>query len=542
MEEQKNPMGNKPIEGAQQKPTDLKNGNKPQEGKPEDNSRQGGRRHDRRDRRFKDGQKGSKFRNDSSWYTRNAQLVKDSANISFNGISGTRLALGTFTATVPGSNPAQSTTLDWNKYRFPGIAISRFTPTYGETAVPGSEADTLNVAAQRLYTFIRHENSGARNYEAPDLIMYLMAMDSLYMLDACMIRMVGVANFYQDKNRYTGAKMLVSLGLSSAGADDFIRNLANYRGRVNNYSIRLSQLRTPSEIGIYARHYWLCSHVWKDRDSKTSQFFAYVPNAVFKWDPKISAGGSALTLTSPFKFSSGSTFNDIMDVAESLLTAMLSDEDAGVISGDIMKAYKENLWAPVLVDETYTVEPQFSLEVLEQWKNSSIVNVGISGYLQSNGLVSAGLKKSDTTSLGFASLQKLISTTQDHPDPTAIMVMTRNIVMSLDSEGTDITFGSEIINELAIFGMNDSGNAAQIADIVGGYINTYDAGTGPIVQLSAFDDHPAIYVVSGANEAEFDVTGIVFDPDSYGTLSFNDVRNLHNTALLSMWGVSGSGK
>lgn len=66
----------------------------------------------------------------------------------------------------------------------PGIAAIHYVPTIGTSGT--TEASAANIAAKNIYAYVRYANSGARNYEAVDLMMYLMACDSAYMLYAHM--------------------------------------------------------------------------------------------------------------------------------------------------------------------------------------------------------------------------------------------------------------------------------------------------------------------------------------------------------------------
>ena len=103
--------------------------------------------------------------NDWRWYAQNEQLLKDTASFSYNYPLGSLVQ-----RTATGKEPVDTTAI-------PGIMAVHVSPAFG-----GSDSRTspINVAMRNIYSFVRHANSGHTNYDAPDLAIYLMAMDSCY--------------------------------------------------------------------------------------------------------------------------------------------------------------------------------------------------------------------------------------------------------------------------------------------------------------------------------------------------------------------------
>lgn len=140
----------------------------------------------------------AKSSNDPSWYTHIYTQVKDVASLSLNIPVGAEF------------NPMQRG-VQWdddpqNPYRvdvschgqvgakvMPGVMAIRIAPTIGTCLTSNSAANT---AAQQLYTLVRKANSGAINYDKTDLMMYIMAMDSCYMLYESLIRIYDVYENY----------------------------------------------------------------------------------------------------------------------------------------------------------------------------------------------------------------------------------------------------------------------------------------------------------------------------------------------------------
>ncbi len=65
-----------------------------------------------------------------------------------------------------------------------GVMELDFSPIYGYSDSPD---DPINIAAQRIYAAVRRTQSGYAGYDKTDLMMLILAMDSLYMLysDLC---------------------------------------------------------------------------------------------------------------------------------------------------------------------------------------------------------------------------------------------------------------------------------------------------------------------------------------------------------------------
>lgn len=103
-------------------------------------------------------------------------MVKDVASLSFNLPYGTRSGLPS-----PSNRESRVTT------SVPGILTIRFVTSLG--VANGSVASAINVAAKNIYSYVRFANSGARNYDSPDLMMYLLAMDSAYMFYAYLTKL-----------------------------------------------------------------------------------------------------------------------------------------------------------------------------------------------------------------------------------------------------------------------------------------------------------------------------------------------------------------
>lgn len=439
--------------------------------------------------------------NDPSWYNIDKQMVKDAANLSFNAAIGSFFPVENFKKK---EGPTITTT---KMKRLPGVMAIHFTPTLG-SAIDGTSA-AVNLAAKNIYAWVRHANSGSRNYEAPDLMLYLLAMDSAYMWLAHLTRAYGIARRFDGKNRYLPEALLSQMGFApSSTPGSILNNLSQFRAHINLLASRLSAFYVPKVMSLFERHSWLCSHVFKDASIAKSQFYVFTPTLVWMYDESSigklvpSFVGNGATNEKYNTYIAGEqaprnlTLDGIIAISNSLIDKLINSEDIGIMSGDILKAYGESgLWKVGPVAEDYIVDASYSPEVLEQIHNATVWNEmyiptlsitqnEITGDIQYGGL--NGIKviydlsdsilsdenpqQTATASITpFDMNRYLLNLISEEPTPDNVMVSTR--LMSYTSAGafklfsdTDRTpvyeciiseMGTEVVNGVSVSNCSD---------------------------------------------------------------------------------------
>lgn len=490
--------------------------------------------------------------NDASWYVSREQIAKDVASLSFNNALGAPSDID-FVRDEYTTNSSYTLNV-------PGIYTILTVPTMGYSTDGSSP---INIAAKNIYSWVRHQNSGHSNYDSPDLMMYLGAMDSVYAAIAYLMRIYGVARVFSQTNRYIGDALLDSMGVNP---NEVRANLADFRSYINMVITKASAFCTPNMMTLYRRHFWMYSGVYKDEDITKSQLYMYRPAALWQYEE---TDGAGRLQTIPF-ISSLSEGGDIFAASVSLATlrttidGMLSkltaSEDINIMSGDILKAYgREGLWVLGLINEDYVTLPVYSAEVLEQIHNTTLVgrrptrdatsssttwaytwdafnvyqnpNVGDGALLCNPQIV--GSKH-----LGYA---KLLDMMMEDPSPEDVLVATRNTVMgtpmlcgttgSYQVVTSLNTFASDIALYAVISTLNN-GNYQKVA-ITGGDTNY---GADLINTISRFKQAPLLYSMSGASSANY-MTDIVGELNNYTVIDWNDLNKMHESAILAMLGV-----
>lgn len=486
------------------------------------------------------------YSNDPSWYAKNPQLLKDAASLAFSNRSGDYLNLGVNQRyDYTGANPG-ILTMHWQP------SLGKLVGNYDANAA----TDAVNMAALNVYSYVRHANSGSANYDAPDLMMAILAADSAFYTIAHMIRIYGVARLYDQKNRYLPKAILTALRVNP---DEIINNLAKFRYGINNLIAKASVIWVPSNMSLVTRHFWMNSNIYKDSDSEKAQMYAFVPSVAWKFEPKTSETGSSLSNQSLDW--SAFTVDQILYSVSSLMDPLISDEDMGIMFGDMLKAYgKENLYSLNMIDENYTVVPVFNKEVLMQIHNATALPITAGGVQQSDtGVIYQLTNPRPTTEYGLSQCfgpKKYIFDYQDMvPEPENIMVSSRLmqfvplngdfdklIYSSTEGLAPWLICGSERIFSFRVWYYNESGGLA--VKQFHSFMYENDVMEESIMELiDRFNWAPRVYIMSDfsynttthAVSRTLDIC--VGDMDNYTVVDFSVIQKMHETAVLSEFDV-----
>ena len=429
--------------------------------------------------------------NDPAWYNKDKQLVRDAASIPFATPVGTPIALDDYLIT-DGEQAYH------RKLSAPLLLAMGFIPSIGMTEAD-EQATPINVAARNIYAFVRYANSGARNYEACDMLLYMLAMDSLYTGASFLAKCYGVALKANPSNRTFPKHFLESVGIDT---DDLLSNLANYRGRLNALIQKIAQFNVPANFPVYARHSWLATNVFTDYNVTRSSMYTFYPTFLYKYSEgatTISGAGNLLAVPFATPHIGKKKMTELLQVLEAMVQVLLESEDIGIMSGDIAKAYGDKVYVISQVPETYEVPVTYSEEVLTQIHaadllptdvNAATLNINqtITGMLTYGDAVGTDKRfgpqfylYADSTLLfplaGDRYGQMLpdktriiLNTYNDNPTPDEIMVMTRlSTAWRVTNEFTQApdtptrqvievtSCGSEMLNGAILCFMDDEG-------------------------------------------------------------------------------------
>lgn len=490
---------------------------------------------------------GSKF-NDPSWYTRDPQLLKDTASLSFNRALGSKSTL-----------EAAGNAINLGSYAFsvPGIMAIATIPAVGFSANPSS---AINIAAKNYYSFIRHANSGHSNYDSPDLMLYLMAMDSIYSYIAFLQRIYGVAHTYSQVNRYVGDGFMQAMRVDP---NSIRSNLADFRAYINMLITKASAFVVPSDMPIFLRHMWMYSGIYKDEDGSKAQTYMYVPMGVFKYVENAGTPGyltmrniigNPTLVNGEWTMYNTITYGDLRTFGDDLISALVASEDFAIMSGDILKAHGDAVWRMGLIPEDYTCVPVYSEEVLDQIHNTTFVGSypvsGSSVSTLSPSLASLAITQDATSNdphliymprfkgaleTGYS---RFLDMDDESPSPDRVIVATRNMVCgTLRHHNDDVysyldNFGSDICLFGYILTLGSDGLFG-----VTKYHTSYLTET--FSDTKYFHRAPLDYIFTPFVETgEFpNLMNVVGELNNYTIVNKNDLDMMHQSAMLSLFGV-----
>lgn len=414
--------------------------------------------------------------NDVSWYIPSEQLLKDVASFSYAYPLGARLNVGAYGA-------------DINNSSIPGIMAIKTSITYGHATEMESP---INVASRKMFTYIRHANSGRSNYDAPDLMIYIAAMDQAFAFLSWMRRLYGVMSTYNSQNRYYARAAVVANG---ADFDNLITNLANFRTYINTYALKIASMCIPSDLGFVNKHMWMFENIYVDKEIDKAQTYMFVPDHS-EWR-QFALFEDAGALKNIFEFDGSEmgdpddcylfkllTLADIHHIGKNIIEPILDEQDFQIMSGDILKAYgADKVYKAYGITETYSVVPVYDSSVLDQIQNATLIgkpqwDKGLNGFVyplvQSPSTTSPFLPNGNVYSApkfkhpyGFgASLadaganiwlcDRIVTFENNSPTPQQMMEATRlcNIATSYNLEDDTFvveTIGSEVAQSACIY-------------------------------------------------------------------------------------------
>lgn len=393
------------------------------------------------------------WNNDPSWYEVSPELTKAAASLPFSYFPGSKLP---------------NTPLSGGQFGYsavPGVMEVRYVPAIGRS---DDLLSAPNVAARAIYSWVRHQNSGSKNYEAVDLMLYILAMESIYVQINEAKRIYGVAMRYDVANRNIPDLILDALGVDST---DVRQNLAQFRYGINLAVAKISALCVPQAFDIFKRHAIISSTVLTDADSSRAQFYAWVSAGYYVFQPKTSTTGGMLKYTT-YDFTRR-TVKTILDQINEALDALLTDEDINVMSGDILKAYgRENLYSIPELAENYTAELYYDEGMLQQIENAICLQCQNLDVTQKDGAILFQPQYVSSNPFFHTAVEVLATYTvlnshKNNPTPEDIIEFSRgqSAVFKNASNKWDVYCASELIQDFRIhsFAYHDDGTVDKNA-------------------------------------------------------------------------------
>lgn len=493
--------------------------------------------------------------NDVNWYVKDSTELGLVAGLSYAHASGLPVRAGLREFTVSGICTLSLV---------PGVGISV------------DEHSALNLAARDLYSFVRHKNSGSANYDAPDLMMYILAMDSIYSIYVHVVRAFGLLDYYSSYNRYLPKTLLASLGFDF---DDLVQNRPLYEAWLSNFQKRLDVFHVPKTMPLFERHAFAFGSIYADSDNAKTQLYAYKPETFFVLDEFIEGKPGQLTCHKLNEaFGGGEAaypFDYWQGVLNRMLDPIVTSEAFQIMNGDILKAYGENVWSVGAYNPTHRTPIVHEPTVLEQMMNAIALPLvsdpelswDITQDVETNTIrYQPGvqwLQEYNDANVNYAGWTPpgngyILNSYEVKATPEMVMENTR-LMPFLWYNGNGVAgvheCSAELCDHFSIWTFNSYENSWQRegyayfnvtrhdqADLMDAY-KAYRIGRRLAV-LEQFDYHPAVYEViqdnmNGETTPIYHITPPSISLENYTEIETLTLEAQHQMAILRLFGVSG---
>lgn len=320
-------------------------------------------------------------RNDISWYSRYPNLLVAAGSFPYPYRPGMQLPLGTTSITSAGGKTySQDVSLD-----IPGVLTMDWIPSVGKSS---TATDPASIVAKEIYAKVRQVYSGSLNADAPDFVVYLMALDSIFSYIAWLKRLYRVMNAWSPENYILPDVVLEAMGLSYADIQSLRVQKTELWQIINELVLQSRKFTCPAIMDIFNRHYWMSDNVYTDEATINSQFYMFNLRAVYQFAmlnmPDGNPGPGLQMVPMPYYGWKGDQLSVVLtpktlyEFGRGLIDALVEWDDAYEINGYLSRAYEGT--PNFIVDELpqdQPFNPVYVPEVLSQIENSRVVPGGM---------------------------------------------------------------------------------------------------------------------------------------------------------------------
>ena len=513
--------------------------------------------------------------NPAEWYIPNDTILRNVANIPFGAAVGARRDFNLSGAEL-------------ERTSVPGIATITMAPTMGASNHFNSP---INIATRNVYSFLRQDQTGSRNYDAVDLGIYLGAMDSALSYLSWMRRIYGLMTLNNVSNRYVPYGLVRSL---SVNYQDMLIHMADLRAYINQYAFRLSAMCIPAHFTFIARHMWLYDGIYMDDEVGKAQLYAFKPYGFWHFDlsdgstAEMGPTGAGYLRMQKMQYIDNVdyeiTFDDMVTRGEQIVNPILSGvgmEDFNIISADILKSYGANgVFRATMIPDDYSVIPVHDDVVLNQIQNAELIGKSTNipekawnVYQDTNVSYLIDQPEWEVSSLGYKywKAAHLLNAYDTVPSPEYVIDATRlkvNVAItesttpgsqktsfSVDDCGSDIAlemylweFAYNAQNKWVLKQSDVYTYINNLRLIVGDstvqHVSTANGWLNQLAKISSFRKHPIMLTnastkdpSTGDTAALNEAQHFIGDVANYAIISHEEISNMHQAATLKQFGV-----
>lgn len=498
--------------------------------------------------------------NDSSWYTSNAKLVEASARVPFPYRPG--LPVPDFYADV-------DTTLSFSgssaTAKIPGVFVIDWAPSVG---ISKDVTSPISLAARDIFSKVRAAFSGSIQADAPDFIIHMMALDSIYAYIAFLKRMYKAIVSFNPDNQISPEVLLQAMGWTQTSIYKLMADKVHLFGVINELIAMANRFRTPNVMPVFQRHAWMSERVYTDAPTLNSQLYLFNLTNVYKFTTEASGAGMLESVQMPTSV----TVDDLFTFGRELIEALSNWDDAYIINGYLAKAYEGTpnfSIAELQMDDR--MELVYNEVVLSQIENATTAparlqqfNGTIKQIVNTNALNTSYSANVQSASVGKGATWTVnrINCRQDQPSAVDTIEATRLMTKwsMTGSTASVVQCGTEIVVNFRVMVYQKMNNAWVPVNVNNMLLPAVAAGQTSVTVLatnlsnfinaylafSSFDWHPIMLAGSqirdklDAPTSTTDYVGLLGDIHNITFISDKDMDYINRCCLYSEFGSFGA--
>lgn len=467
----------------------------------------------------------------------------------------------------------------------PGILRLLWAPSFGNSTLP---TDPASIAGKEFYGRVRASFSGSIDADAPDFVIYIGALDSVFTYIGWLKRVYRTLTTFTSDNFFLPDGLMAAYGFTQEEATQLRRDKVRLWQGINELILKSRKFKCPAVMDLFNRHYWMSDNVYADDASTRAQLYVFNLAGVYALgDVTEVSGGETITglVMTPLQHDSVSVgehavCDSLIEFGDALLRAIDAWDDGYLISGYLQRAFDATpsfTVAELMQDEQLT--SQFVPEVLTQIENSRTVippftavsenqtawatDIKVTQNVLTNAVVSNvnmsfPLGTADPVATIVAALpnglKPMLSIRNDQPSVTDSVIASRlhaYVALSIDSQAkrvnVNVTAGSEIPLQWSVITAHYSTDGSMaFMDKPIQYLSMLDTADSEGVALTQFDWegfftipqfdwHPffTVLYVTGPESAPTYTLYPVGDTHNATTISSDQLANLHKVCMYS---------
>nr|AVX53627.1 putative capsid [Marmot picobirnavirus] len=481
--------------------------------------------------------------NDIAWYAKNPTLLEAVGKISFPYRAGMAIPLSRTAITAPGGNPT---------YHIPGTMSLSWVPFVGGEGDPSAPA---NIAGREIFNRVRAAFSGSLDADAPDFMMYFMALDSIFSYIGSLKRVFRIIANYHPDNMNLPVGLLNSMGITTEYYQNLSRDRMQLYSAINELVHMTDKFMCPAVFPVFERHYWLNDNVYADADNMNAQFYVFNQTKYLKFAMLDAEGASSVKaggLTYVDR-PNWSTISGLYNFGVQLINALSAWDDAFIISGYLRRAFEGEAnfkLDEIMYNDRFT--PVYVPEVLAQIENSFSDLAGSSSYSftsitqnVANNTVKTNYTCSFNPGVDQGYVKPYLNIRSEAPSITEVTEATR--LQTFVASNNDLICGTEAVLGYNIY-TTDSEQTIAVFDQTlvidctdDGQIMAYkawlDMKTWSIV--SGFDWHPFAFLIRYQDMVGVEEVTPYGDVHNFTTFDMEVARQLNRVCMFSEFNAFG---